>query len=205
MPKHQRTQRRLEASIGRASTEIYRTLQHLRNYAILNYTGLLKLAKKFDKQHMQELEEQQERVHGAGFGEGGLGYVPEALLGPWTEELSRSSFVTADALDELCNTLERAFADSFCDGSIQAARATLLVRKERPNSNLLLSLGARLGFALGLFVWIAWDVMIDCSMHLGSAKHTGFLKGAWLQTQLPLVRAGGMPCRLCRPATRTRR
>ena len=191
MPKQQRTQRRLEASIGRASTEIYRTLQHLRNYVILNYTGLLKLAKKFDKQHMQELEEQQERVHGAGFGEGGLSYVPEALLGPWTEELSRSSFVSADALDELSNTLERAFADSFCDGSIQAARATLLVRKERPNSNLLLSLGARLGFALGLVVWIVWDVMIDCSMHLGSAKHTGFLKGGWLETQLPLVRAGG--------------
>ena len=35
---------RSESSIVRASTDLYRRLQQLRNYAILNYTGLVKLA-----------------------------------------------------------------------------------------------------------------------------------------------------------------
>ena len=37
------------SSLQRASTDLYRTLQHLTNYCILNYTAMLKVAKKFDK------------------------------------------------------------------------------------------------------------------------------------------------------------
>lgn len=191
----ERTQWRTEASLAKASTDVYRTLQHLRNYAILNYTGLLKLAKKFDKQHLQELEEQHAKWAEPVEELGGsispsLAFTPKPLLPGWTEELSASNFVSSDTLDELCNRLELAFANTFCDGSIQAARATLLVRKERPNANLMISLGMRIGFSAGLLLWLAWDISIDAvTMHLGNLHKRGGTM--WLDTQLPLIRTGG--------------
>ena len=55
----------------------------------------------------------------------------------------------------------QAYADAFCSGSVTMAHSTLLLRKERPASWPLLSLGLRLGFALSLLVWIAWDNLVD--------------------------------------------
>lgn len=188
--KQQEQGRRTEASLQRASTDAYRTLQHLRNYAILNYTGLLKMAKKFDKKFHEDIEESRARAVAKGLVASPPPRPTSPLYTEWTAEVEACPFVTPDELDELCSQLEKAFADSFCDGSIQAARATLLVRKIRPNTALLLSFGLRLGLAVGLAFWIAWDELVDVKMmHLGNMRHTGM--NTWLTTQLPLLRAGG--------------
>ena len=53
--------------------------------------------------------------------------VSHPLRAPRMQELS--TFPTHRELDSLCEQLEEAFARSFCDGSVQVARVTLLVRK----------------------------------------------------------------------------
>ena len=83
------------SSVTLASTDLYRTLQHLRNFCILNYTGLLKAAKKFDKKS------------------------GTALLGKSKEDLDNLSFVQNTEIDDLSNKLESAFAWAFCEGSLQ--------------------------------------------------------------------------------------
>jgi len=159
---------RNESSLQRASTDLYRTLQHLRNYCILNYTGLLKLGKKFDKATP----------------------VPQMrLLNEWKQEVDTSSFTTHEELERICTELETAYANTFCDGSLQVARATLLVRKERPDSKHLFSLGFRTGFAAALTGWILWDLLIDTRvMNLRMSHHRST---HFAETQLPLFRAGG--------------
>lgn len=166
---------RAESSLVRAATDLYRTLQHLRNYAILNYTALIKAAKKFDKKQQK-----------SGEADGVL--EPEEILTRWTDELSSAPFVKAEEVDNLSNQLELAFAKAFSDGSVQMARATLLVRKERPNSQLLLSLGVRVGMCLMLAFWVAWDLFIDVRvLRLDLARPRD---RQWIATQLPMYRAG---------------
>ena len=92
---------RAETSLQRASTDLYRTLQLLRNYCILNYTGLLKLAKKFDKAVAKH----------------------QRLQEAYKDHADTTSFATHERLEVLCTDLERAFADKFCDGSLQVAPA----------------------------------------------------------------------------------
>ena len=180
---------RTHASLARAATDLYRTLQHLRNYAILNYTGLLKLAKKYDKKYEEALEE--ERCKAAARG-GDILVAPSPLLSEWTAEVSASPFVAPEELEELCTQLEKAFAYAYCEGSVQEARATLLVRKVRPNSTLILSLGLRSGLAIGLVAWFVWDLIIDSYvLHLGDWRYKAAERQVWLTTQLPLFRAGG--------------
>ena len=166
-----------ESSLVRASTDLYRRLQQLRNYAILNYTGLVKLAKKFDKAR--------------GGGADGVGTIKvPPLLADWTAELKESGFLHADALDTVITQLEETFAKHFCDGSVQVARATLLVRKERPNSKLLLMLGLRVGVASMLAFWLLWDLLVDVRiMDLGGTSKRS--NSVWQATQMPLYRAGG--------------
>lgn len=156
----------VSTSLQRASTDLYRTLQLLRNYSILNYTALIKICKKFDKEICKR-----------------RGYEP--LLKQWTAELGEAPFVSPDALDSQCSRLETAFAAAYCDGSVHVARASLLVRKSRSNAALLISVGMRSGVCFCLLVWLAWDITMDVRV----AK---YMRGnpMWQTTQLPLFRAG---------------
>jgi SPX domain protein involved in polyphosphate accumulation len=120
--------------VTRAATDLFRTLHYLRNFCILNYTGLLKAAKKFDKKVSPS----------------------ELLLTDSKAEMDELSFVQNQEIDILSNKLVSAFAWAFCEGSLQVAHSTLLLRKERPAARPLLSLGMRLGFAFSLLMWIAW-------------------------------------------------
>lgn len=182
---------RTQASLVKASTDLYRTLQQLRNYTILNYTGLLKLAKKFDKKVGGKADE----ASGSANGSGSWSSIPAnhtpRLLEEWTEELSTSPYVAAEAIEELCAQLEGAFARCFCDGSMQMARATLLVRKERPNSSLLLSLGVRGGVLLTLGLWQLWDLLVDVRIMELDPRHKEADNRAWYENELPLIRASG--------------
>lgn len=150
------------SSMTNAAINLYRTLQHLRNYCILNYTGLLKAAKKFDKATGSE------------------------LLATEKKGLDLLSFVHNEEVDYLASELEIAFANAFCEGSVQVAHSTLLVRKERAASLPILSLGVRLGCACMLLVWIAWDSLLDPSLiHLPPLSPERL---RWVNTQLPLYR-----------------
>ncbi|KAL1495622.1 hypothetical protein AB1Y20_016490 [Prymnesium parvum] len=151
-----------KSSLTKAAIDLYRTLTHLRNFSILNYTGLLKAAKKFDK------------TAGA------------ALLQREKAELDKLSFVQGKEVEALLASLADAYAQAFCEGSVQVAHSTLLVRKERPASWPLFSLGLRAGFALSLALWIAWDTLVDprvLRLRQGHAAVWG-----WAHTQLPVYR-----------------
>ena len=171
---------RSESSLVRAATDLYRRLQQLRNYAILNYTGLVKLAKKFDKAHHPKTGDKGSAVVAEP--------TPPPLLGGWTAELQDSTLFTPDALDNLISQLEETYARHFCDGSVQVARATLLVRKVRPNSQMLVMLGVRAGVILTLTFWLLWDVLVDVRvMDLGLKMNRDRM---WVATQMPLCRVG---------------
>ena len=154
-----------ESSLTRASTDVYRTLQHLRNFCILNYTGLLKVAKKHDKAVQSD----------------------RRVLAAWKPELDETPFVKSAEIDVLCAQLEAAYAAAFYDGSIMSARATLLVRKDRASYWVIADLGIRGGFALTLVAWLIWDLTLDPTfLHL---PKTLYPRDIWIKTQLPVYRA----------------
>lgn len=153
-----------QSSLTRAATGMYRTLQHVRNFSILNYTGLLKAAKKHDKAVA----------------------APARVLGWWKHELDQQPFVRCLEVDALCETLEGAYAAAFHDGSVMMARSTLLARQDRTSSWAIADLGLRGGFALTLFAWLIWDLTVDPRV-LRLSPNTQSAK--WMQTQLPVYRA----------------
>jgi len=132
-------------SLQRAVSSLYRELQHLRNYCILNYTGLVKILKKHDK-----------RVTGAGRKR--LAAKPLLMA-----HVNTLSFVAHDELKRIEAQIERGYAAAFCDANVQVARAELLVRRERGGSATQrgLALGLRLGVAAVLATWLFWDLVVD--------------------------------------------
>ena len=126
-----------KSSLHRASTALYRSLQHLHNFGILNYTGFVKVCKKHDKE------------------------ISPPVWEAARTELDALPFVRAAEVEALSERLEVAFAAAFCDGNLQVARTTLLVRREKLASRQTLVLGLQCGVAMTLFGWLVWDVIVD--------------------------------------------
>jgi SPX domain len=159
-------------SIKRALIDQYRTAKLLHNFAIMNYTGFVKIVKKHDKT------------------------VPEAK-GRYKQVMEPSNlFYEGQAVEELANRLEKFYAVWFCDGDIRAAHAQMLPKKgdglemdwtqlryveclcvfvllsfkllelqlrclTHPRTNQLSShidsLGYRMGMCAVLGMWVCWD------------------------------------------------
>jgi len=139
-PLSPHSERRHErSSLQRAATDVYRTLQQLRNFAIINYTGFVKIIKKHDKA------------------------LPKALREQLLPRLEALPFVSGTDNEKLCQELEVAFARAFCDGNVQVARTDLLVRREAEGQSALASFGSgmRIGLGCAVLLWLLWDLAVD--------------------------------------------
>lgn len=122
-------------SIQRALADLYRTSKLLHNFAIMNYTGFIKIIKKHDK-------------------------VFPYFKGSY-KTMTQSSEVCdgASSVEELSGKMEKYYADWFCDSNLLDARAQLLPKRgdglEMDWSQL--RLGYRMGMCAILGLWVCWD------------------------------------------------
>jgi hypothetical protein len=122
-------------SIQRALGDQYRTIKLLHNFSIMNYTGFVKIAKKFDK-------------------------TCPRFKGMYKEAIKEANICNegkeVEALEE---RVEKAYASWFCDDNLREARAQLLPKKgdglQMDWSQL--RLGYRLGMCAILTLWVCWD------------------------------------------------
>ena len=117
-------------SIRRAITDNYRTAKLLHNYCIMNYTGFIKIAKKFDKTFP---------AHKGMFKGKNCDDGRQAEL--------------------LASKMEKIYANWFCDGNVKEAQAQLLSKRGDGLMMdwTQLRLGYRLGMCSILALWVAWD------------------------------------------------
>jgi xenotropic and polytropic retrovirus receptor 1 len=122
-------------SIQRALSDQYRICKLLRNFAILNYTGFVKIAKKFDKLCPDHIGKYKDAITGAHI-------------------CNEGSDVEA-----LQDRMETIYANWFCDGNVREATAQLLPKRgdglQMDWSQL--RLGYRLGMCAILTLWVCWD------------------------------------------------
>ncbi|KAL3772850.1 hypothetical protein ACHAWO_002680 [Cyclotella atomus] len=117
-------------SIKRALTDVYRNAKMLHNYAIMNYTGFVKIAKKFDK-------------------------TLPAHKGVFKNIICEDGMQA----EVLAAKIERMYSKWFSDGNIREAQAQLLSKRGDGLMMdwTQLRLGYRLGMCSILGFWVAWD------------------------------------------------
>jgi len=122
-----------EDSIQRAIIDLHRTSKLLLNFTILNYTGFVKIIKKYRKKTEGDKKNFQDDLNN----------------------------VNKDGREAeiLANDMELNYARWFCGGNIREAQVQMLPKK---GDNLdmdwsQLRLGYRLGMCAVLTVWICWD------------------------------------------------
>lgn len=128
-------QLRESESIQRALGDQYRMCKFLHNFAIMNYTGFVKIGKKFDK-----LCPDQKRKY--------KNVLKDANICNEGKEV-----------EGLETRLEKVYADWFCEGNVREATAQLLPKRgdglQMDWSQL--RLGYRLGMCAILTLWVCWD------------------------------------------------
>lgn len=113
----------------------YRLAKFLHNFAMLNITGFVKIAKKFDKTLPQ---------HAGKF---------KSALG------SRNTMDDGEDVEKLAKRYESYYANWFCEGDVREAKVQMLSKQgdflEMDWSQL--RLGYRMGICAVLAVWVCWD------------------------------------------------
>ena len=148
-------------SIQRALVDQYRTSKLLHNFAIMNYTGFVKIAKKHDK----TLPHRKGKF----------------------KELIKVSNICNEGIDveKFAERVELRYANWFCDGNHREAIAQLLPKRgdglETDWSQL--RLGYRMGMCAVLGLWVCWD----CVWGFVSSGHSTI--GG--RTAFPVFRACG--------------
>mmetsp|Transcript_29503 Transcript_29503/g.81084 ORF Transcript_29503/g.81084 Transcript_29503/m.81084 type:complete len:913 (-) Transcript_29503:29-2767(-) len=122
-------------SIQRAIVDLYRTAKLLQNYAIMNYTGFVKIVKKHDKTNPDD-------------------------KGKFKSLIQPSNICNeGKAVEALAQRLEHYYSIWFCNGNRREARAQMLPKRgdglEMDWGQL--RLGYRMGMCTILGLWICWD------------------------------------------------
>jgi hypothetical protein len=144
-------------SLKRALVELHRLLHHLENFALLNYTGFVKILKKHDKW---------QRLHS-----GVINPDNSPLFKSHDARLNAFSFAKALRCRELLAEVETLFADRFCDGDRAVALATLLTKREIIVNWAHIYLGMKVGACLLLLVWVGWDSLIVPTFRSERERH----------------------------------
>ncbi|CAI5740684.1 unnamed protein product [Peronospora destructor] len=127
-----------QESLKNSLVELHRLLHLLHNFALLNYTGFVKIFKRYDK--IASFSADQREEHKA--------------------TLQTLEFATARQCNELLKQVEQSFADWFCDGNSTVAVATLMTRKEDFVNWGHIYLGIKSGSCLVLLIWVCWDSLV---------------------------------------------
>ena len=149
-------------SIRRALIDSYRTSKLLHNFAIMNYTGFVKIVKKYDKT------------------------FPSDRRGRYAKDILPSNICNEGiTVEALAARMEILYAHWFCDRNVSEARAQMMIKKsdglEMDWSQL--RLGYRMGMCSILALWVCWDCV------WGMVKdHQSTIGG---RTAFPVFRACG--------------
>jgi hypothetical protein len=122
-------------SIKRSIVSQYRSAKFLQNYAMLNITGFVKIAKKFDR-------------------------IVPSKAGKYQDALDSSNMMNdAKDVEKLSAQYERYYANWFCEGDTRAAKVQMLSKRadglEMDWSQL--QFGYRMGMCAVLAIWVCWD------------------------------------------------
>ena len=120
-------------SIKRAIIDLHRQTTLLLNFAVLNYTGFVKIIKKYEKKVANS-----------------KGQFSDVIQ--YTNNDGKSAKALADAM-------ETYYANWFCGGNIREAQVKMLP-KRGDNMDMdwsQLRLGYRMGMCAILTVWVCWD------------------------------------------------
>lgn len=118
--------------------DLHRTLHHLLNFALLNYTGFVKILKKHDKMFPSQPQlSRQQRAR-----------------------LDVFAFATPSQCRALLAEVEEVFADAFCDGDRAVAVASLMTRRDETIDWAPVYIGIKIGACLILLVWVVWDSLV---------------------------------------------
>ncbi|CAM9832553.1 unnamed protein product [Pylaiella littoralis] len=145
--------RKSEDSLRRALLDLYRNLTLLQNFAIINYTAVIKITKKYDKQVVQaeELRDMATTLDPA-----------VALTDRMLVHLHQQEFYELRKLKSVTSACEAFFAGIFCGGNLAQARGMMLPQKTDERIDLAqFQLGYRLGMAAVLAFWILWDCCLE--------------------------------------------
>ena len=129
-------------SIKRAVVDLHRNVKLLENFSIMNYTGFIKIIKKYDKTVIE--------------GKGSFKFL-----------CSDTRFHDGHEAATLGMRMEQLYADWFCEGNLLQARAQML---PKVGDGLMmdwsqLRFGYRLGMCAVLAVWVCWDCVWQILVH----------------------------------------
>jgi hypothetical protein len=131
-------------SIQRALVDEYRRSKLLHNFAIMNYTGFVKIVKKHEKTLKEEKSKYKQAIR------------PENICNEGGKSVERFS-----------SNVERLYANWFCDRNVNEAQAQLLPKKgdglQMDWSQL--RLGYRMGMCSILGLWVCWDCIWGLVSH----------------------------------------
>ena len=126
-------------SIQRALVDQYRIAKLLLNFAIMNYTGFVKIVKKYEKIMSTIVKKAPPRYQQA--------IQPNNICNE------------GQVVEQLASQLEQVYANWFCERNVSEARAQMLPKKgdslEMDWSQL--RLGYRMGMCAILGIWVCWD------------------------------------------------
>ncbi|CAM9811665.1 unnamed protein product, partial [Ectocarpus sp. 8 AP-2014] len=143
-----------EDSLKRALLDLYRDLTLLQNFAIVNYTAVVKITKKYDKQVVGA--EEQEYPTRASLD------PAVAITGRMLEHLHHQDFYHVNKLRSVTAACETFYAGIFCGGNVAQARGLMLPQKTDERIDLAqFQLGYRMGMAAVLAFWILWDCCLE--------------------------------------------
>lgn len=127
-----------QESLKNSLVELHRLLNLLNNFALLNYTGFVKILKKHDKMFPS---------------------LP-SLRREHKIRLQRYAFAEARECRDLLRQVEQLFADLFCEGNRSVAIATLMTKKEDFVNWAHIYIGIKIGSCIILLVWVVWDSLV---------------------------------------------
>ncbi|KAG6965458.1 hypothetical protein JG688_00007186 [Phytophthora aleatoria] len=138
-----------QESLKNSLVELHRLLNLLHNFALLNYTGFVKILKRYDK----------------------IASFPADQREQQKAKLQTFEFAKAQQCSELLKRLEQSFANWFCDGNTNVAVATLMTKKEDFVNWGHIYLGIKAGSCLILLIWVCWDSLVVPTFHNGRENH----------------------------------
>lgn len=147
--------RRTRHSMRRALQTLYREMLLINNFAILNFTGVIKITKKAKKQ-----------LGSAEVVTLGPDGTPQCVQRPPLPELAnvwmeQHKFNEGQDVRLLLKRVEQLYAQWFSDGNLHVATGELLSQvTEETISYDMLKLGYRLGVACTFGLWMTWDCLI---------------------------------------------
>jgi len=122
-------------SIKRDIIDLHRNSKLLSNFAVLNYTGFVKIIKKYEKKFPDRKNKLENAVKNREF----------------TKEINHA--------EALADQLEEIYAKWFCDGNVRSAHMQMLPKKGDGLQTdwSFFRLGYRLGCCSILCFWVCWD------------------------------------------------